>query len=155
MFKRKFLPVAVVTLVMLVVVAIPIFAASGNSWTDHFTIFHWGNSRTSHGATGEFKLDVTTQLKLDGDYMCGGPSSTHKACPGSHTATCLKVTADSGPVAATEHVVTGMGERVLITTAQGRAILTPVDAISERSRTAGGVKLIDVADGDQVVSVII
>ena len=96
MFKRKFLPVAVVTLVMLVVVAIPIFAASGNSWTDHFTIFHWGNSRTSHGATGEFKLDVTTQLKLDGDYMCGGPSSTHKACPGSHTATCLKVTADSG-----------------------------------------------------------
>ena len=66
-----------------------------------------------------------------------------------------KVTADSGPVAATEHVVTGMGERVLITTAQGRTIMTPVDAISERSRTAGGVKLIDVADGDRVVSVII
>ncbi len=66
-----------------------------------------------------------------------------------------KVTADSGPVAATEHVVTGEGERVLITTAQGRAILTPVDDISQRSRTAGGVKLIDVAEGDEVVSVII
>ncbi len=68
-----------------------------------------------------------------------------------------KVTADSGPVAATEHVVTGEGERerVLITTAQGQAILTPVDDISERSRTAGGVKVIDVAEGDEVVSVII
>ncbi len=66
-----------------------------------------------------------------------------------------KVTADSGPVAATEHVVTGQGERVLITTAQGCAIMTPVDDISVHSRTAGGVKLIDVADGDQVVSVII
>jgi len=66
-----------------------------------------------------------------------------------------KVTADSGPVAATEHVVTGEAERVLITTAQGQAILTPVDDISERSRTAGGVKLIDVAEGDEVVSVII
>jgi len=44
---------------------------------------------------------------------------------------------------------------VLITTAQGQAILTPVDDISERSRTAGGVKVIDVAEGDEVVSVII
>ena len=66
-----------------------------------------------------------------------------------------KVTDDSGAVAATEHVVTGAGERVLITTAQGQAILTPIDDISERSRTAGGVKVIDVADGDEVVSVII
>ncbi len=66
-----------------------------------------------------------------------------------------KVTDDSGPVAATEHVSLGEGERVLITTAQGRAIMTPVDDISTRSRTAGGVKLIDVADGDRVVSVII
>ncbi len=66
-----------------------------------------------------------------------------------------KVTADSGAVAATEHVVIGAGERVLITTAQGQAILTPVDDISERSRTAGGVKVIDVAEGDEVVSVII
>ncbi len=66
-----------------------------------------------------------------------------------------KVTCDSGAVAATEHVVTGAGERVLITTAQGQAILTPIDDISERSRTAGGVKVIDVADGDEVVSVII
>jgi DNA gyrase subunit A len=67
----------------------------------------------------------------------------------------FKVTMDSGPVAATEHVVTGAGERVLITTAQGQSIMTPVDDISMRSRTAGGVKLMDVADGDRVVSVII
>ncbi len=66
-----------------------------------------------------------------------------------------KVTCDSGAVAATAHVVIGEGERVLVTTAQGQAILTPVDDISERSRTAGGVKIIDVAEGDEVVSVII
>ena len=66
-----------------------------------------------------------------------------------------KVTYESGPVAATEHVVLGQGERVLITTAQGQSIMTPVDDISTRSRTAGGVKLIDVADGDRVISVII
>ena len=44
---------------------------------------------------------------------------------------------------------------MLVTTARGQAILTPVDDISERSRTAGGVKIIDVAEGDAVVSVII
>ncbi len=67
----------------------------------------------------------------------------------------FKVTEDSGPVAATAHVVLGEGERVLVTTARGRAIMTPVDDISVRSRTAGGVKIIDVADGDGVISVII
>ena len=67
----------------------------------------------------------------------------------------FKVTEDSGPVAATVHVVLGEGERVLVTTAGGRSIMTPVDDISVRSRTAGGVKIIDVADGDRVVSVII
>ncbi len=64
-----------------------------------------------------------------------------------------KVTEDSGPVAAVEHVKTGLGERVVIYTAQGMAILTPVDDIPVRSRTAGGVKLISVDEGDAVVSV--
>jgi len=63
------------------------------------------------------------------------------------------VSEDSGPVAAVEHVKTGLGERVVIYTANGMAILTPVDDISVRSRTAGGVKLISVDEGDAVVSV--
>ena len=62
-----------------------------------------------------------------------------------------KVTDDSGPVCTVVHVKTGEEGRVLIYTANGQAILTPVDDISERSRTAGGVKLINLADGDEVV----
>ncbi len=64
-----------------------------------------------------------------------------------------KVTEDSGPVACVIRVETGKmpRERVLIYTAAGRAILTPVDDISERSRSAGGVKLIDLQEGDRVV----
>ncbi len=62
-----------------------------------------------------------------------------------------KVTDDSGPVCAVLRVDTGEDERVLIYTAHGQAILTPVDDISERSRTAGGVKLINLAEGDMVV----
>ncbi|HCU37819.1 MAG TPA: hypothetical protein DGT21_21000, partial [Armatimonadetes bacterium] len=46
----------------------------------------------------------------------------------------------------------GKGERVLVATAQGQAILTPVDDIPMRSRTAGGVKVIGLADGDSVVA---
>ncbi len=64
-----------------------------------------------------------------------------------------KVTEESGPVAAIEHVKTGLGERVIIYTAQGKAIMTPVDDISVRSRQAGGVKLINVEAGDKVVGV--
>ncbi|MGD9498853.1 MAG: DNA gyrase C-terminal beta-propeller domain-containing protein [Armatimonadota bacterium] len=63
----------------------------------------------------------------------------------------FKVTEDSGPVVDVIRVETGKGERVLIYTAQGRAILTPVDDISERSRSAGGVRLINLAEGDEVV----
>ena len=44
-------------------------------------------------------------------------------------------------------------ERVIIYTAGGMAILTPVDDIAVRSRTAGGVKLISVDEGDAVVGV--
>lgn len=62
----------------------------------------------------------------------------------------FKVTDDSGPVCAVLRVETGKSEKVLIYTAHGQAILTPVDDISERSRTAGGVKLINLADGDSV-----
>ncbi len=61
-----------------------------------------------------------------------------------------KVSEDSGPVVAVIRVETGTGERVLIYTAQGRAIMTPVDEISERSRSAGGVKLINLQEGDKV-----
>jgi len=63
----------------------------------------------------------------------------------------FKVTEDSGNVAVVLRVETGKGERVLVYTAQGKAILTPVDDISERSRSAGGVKLISLAEGDMVV----
>ena len=65
----------------------------------------------------------------------------------------FKVTEDSGPVAAIAHVKTGLGERVIIYTANGRAILTPVDDISVRSRTAGGVKLINLEESDKVIGV--
>ena len=63
-----------------------------------------------------------------------------------------KVTEDSGPVVVVLRVSTGASpaERVLIYSAQGKAILTPVDDISERSRSAGGVKLINLAEGDTV-----
>lgn len=61
-----------------------------------------------------------------------------------------KVTEDSGKVCAVVHVKTGESGRVLIYTEQGKAILTPVDDISERSRSAGGVKLINLAEGDKV-----
>ncbi len=63
----------------------------------------------------------------------------------------FKVTEDSGNVAVVLRVETGICERVLVYTAQGKAILTPVDDISGRSRSAGGVKLISLAEGDKVV----
>lgn len=62
----------------------------------------------------------------------------------------FKVTEDSGNVCCVLRVETGQEERVLIYTEQGKAILTPVDDISERSRSAGGVKLINLAEGDRV-----
>ncbi len=63
-----------------------------------------------------------------------------------------KVTEDSGAVVAVVRVDTcaDPGERVLIYTAQGRAIMTAVDDISQRSRSAGGVKLINLQLGDKV-----
>ncbi len=64
-----------------------------------------------------------------------------------------KVTDDSGPVVAVLRVPMDKSERVLVMTAMGQAILTPVDDIPTRSRTAGGVKIISLADGDSVVGV--
>jgi DNA gyrase subunit A len=61
-----------------------------------------------------------------------------------------KVTDDSGPVVAVLSVPLEEGERVLVVTEQGQSIMTPVDDISMRSRTAGGVKVIDLAEGDAV-----
>ena len=58
-------------------------------------------------------------------------------------------------VAAIEHVKTGAGQRVLLFTAQGMALMTSVDDISTRSRTAGGVKVMNVADGDKIVGVLV
>jgi len=63
------------------------------------------------------------------------------------------VTEESGPIAAVAHVNTGAGQKVLITTAKGQALMTRVDDISARSRTAGGVKVMSVEDGDKVVAV--
>ncbi len=74
---------------------------------------------------------------------------------GGKGVTGYKVTEDSGPVVAILRVPLGAypRERVLVLTAQGQAILTPVDDIPKRSRTAGGVKIISLAPGDEVVGV--
>ena len=74
---------------------------------------------------------------------------------GGRGVTGFKVTEDSGAVAAIEHVKTGKGQRVLVVTAGGMALMTNVDDISVRSRSAGGVKVINVADGDEVVGILI
>ena len=65
----------------------------------------------------------------------------------------MKVTDDSGPVAAAVGVATGAGQSVLLVTAQGMALRVNVDDITPRSRTAGGVKLMTVAEGDKIVNV--
>lgn len=74
---------------------------------------------------------------------------------GGKGVTGYKVTEESGPIVCAEHVKVGEGQKVLITTAQGMCLMTPVDALTPRSRTAGGVKLMDVAEGDSVVSVLV
>lgn len=56
-------------------------------------------------------------------------------------------------IAAVEHVTTETTEDVLVITARGMALRVKVAAIPTRSRTAGGVKLMDVAPGDRVVAV--
>jgi len=74
---------------------------------------------------------------------------------GGKGVTGFKVTEDSGNIACAEHVETGKGQNILITTANGMSLMTAVDDISSRSRTAGGVKLMNVADDDEVVSALV
>jgi DNA gyrase/topoisomerase IV subunit A len=54
-----------------------------------------------------------------------------------------------------EHVQSGAGQKVLLMTAQGMALMTTVDDISVRSRQAGGVKLMNVGDDDEIVAVLV
>ncbi len=74
---------------------------------------------------------------------------------GGKGVTGFKVSDDSGAVITTEHVKTGKGENVLISTADGMCLMIAVDDIKARSRTAGGVKLMNVAENDSVVSVLV
>jgi len=97
--------------------------------------------------------DMVLVVTAKGYGKLVAPDQFRQQKRGGSGVTGFKVTEDSGPVAAIEHVKTGLGERVIIYTANGRAILTPVDDISVRSRTAGGVKLMNVEPGDKVVGV--
>ena len=65
----------------------------------------------------------------------------------------MKVTDDSGGVAAAIGVTAGAGESVLLVTTKGMALRINVDDITPRSRTAGGVKLMTLADDDCIASV--
>jgi DNA gyrase subunit A len=65
----------------------------------------------------------------------------------------MKVTDESGPVAAAVGVTTGTGQSVLLVAASGMALRINVDDITPRSRTAGGVKLMSLAEGDKIVNV--
>ena len=60
--------------------------------------------------------------------------------------------AESGPIAAVAHVHTQCDEKVLIVTAQGQALMLKVDDVAARSRSAGGVRVMERAPGDTVVS---
>ena len=65
----------------------------------------------------------------------------------------MKITEESGPVAAAVGVTTGEGQSVLLLTERGMALRINVDDLPPRSRTAGGVKLMTVADDDAIVNV--
>jgi len=56
-----------------------------------------------------------------------------------------------GPLVAAFPVETG--DQIMLVTSAGQSIRCPVDGISFRSRSAGGVKVFDTAQGEQVVSV--
>ncbi len=62
----------------------------------------------------------------------------------------LDVTAKTGPVLATLPVTDG--EHLMLVTNQGKLLRTQVSAIRIAGRATQGVKLLDVADGEQVVS---
>lgn len=46
-----------------------------------------------------------------------------------------------------------LADQIMLVTSAGQSIRVPVDGISFRSRSAGGVKVFDTAKGEEVVSV--
>jgi DNA gyrase subunit A len=46
-----------------------------------------------------------------------------------------------------------MGDQIMLVTSTGQSIRVPVEGISFRSRSAGGVKVFDTAKGEEVASV--
>jgi DNA gyrase subunit A len=74
---------------------------------------------------------------------------------GTRGVTAFKLSEETGPVVSAEHVQTGRGQRVLVVTAQGMALMTSVDDLQTRKRTSGGVRLMAVAEDDKVVSVLV
>jgi DNA gyrase subunit A len=46
-----------------------------------------------------------------------------------------------------------MGDQIMLATSTGQSIRVPVDGISFRSRSAGGVRVFNTSDGEEVVSV--
>ncbi|MEO1788673.1 MAG: DNA gyrase C-terminal beta-propeller domain-containing protein, partial [Pseudomonadota bacterium] len=46
-----------------------------------------------------------------------------------------------------------MDDQIMLATSKGQSIRVPVDGISFRSRSAGGVRVFDTGDGEEVVSV--
>jgi len=85
------------------------------------------------------------KVTMIGEYQVRGRGGKGVAC--------MKTTDESGPIAAAVGVTTGTGQKVLLVSKQGMALLTNVDDITPRSRTAGGVKLMTLADGDMIANV--
>ncbi|MEO0694204.1 MAG: DNA gyrase C-terminal beta-propeller domain-containing protein, partial [Pseudomonadota bacterium] len=46
-----------------------------------------------------------------------------------------------------------LDDQIMLATSKGQSIRVPVDGISFRSRSAGGVRVFDTGDGEEVVSV--
>jgi DNA gyrase subunit A len=65
----------------------------------------------------------------------------------------MSVTDESGPVIAAVGVKTGVGQSILLLTAKGMGLRVNVDDITPRSRTAGGVKLMTLEEGDKIMAV--
>ncbi len=64
---------------------------------------------------------------------------------------CWEKTMKGGPLVASFPV--GLGDQIMLATSTGQSIRCPVQGISFRSRSAGGVKVFDTARGEVVVSV--
>ncbi|MDE0696116.1 MAG: hypothetical protein OXH76_09830, partial [Boseongicola sp.] len=55
------------------------------------------------------------------------------------------------PLVASFHV--DMYDQIMLATSKGQSIRVPIEDISFRSRTAGGVKVLNASEGEKVVSV--